>query len=116
MVKQRPFPSGAIHSVGFDSASFRNQSGRPMGLCVELRSKSVRARSGRTVRLPTQEAVPSGTASGSTIVAMIYWREGVMPVAGVSISHGVWGINGAGFASGEATKTAIAPRSAPVKE
>ena len=45
-----------------------------------------------------------------------YCTDGVMPVAGVSISHGVWGINGAGLASGDATSTAMAPRSAPVKE
>lgn len=31
-------------------------------------------------------------------------------------SQGTIGINGAGFASGEAKSTAIAPRSAPVKE
>ncbi len=86
-------------------------------MCVEngnrTKEKTERRRSGRTVRRFTRRRswirIASAAAPG-------YCTDGVMPVAGVSISHGVWGINGAGLASGDATSTAMAPRSAPVKE
>src|SRR5215813_110196 len=41
---------------------------------------------------------------------------GVISVCGVDTFHGTIGMSGCGFASGDASSTAIAPRSAPVNE